>query len=133
MVSVLLSTLKKWKGSISPQRFLLLGFILIIATGTTLLSLPIARAPGVEADFLAALFTATSATCVTGLVVVDTGTHWSTFGHIVIISLIQIGGLGFMTMATLILIMLGRRIGLRQRIVIQQSINQVHVGGIIRL
>jgi len=125
--------LKKWRENLSPQRFLLLGFILIIAMGTLLLSLPIARSPGFEPDFLTALFTATSATCVTGLVVVDTGTHWSTFGHIVIISLIQIGGLGFMTMATLILIMLGRRIGLRQRIVIQQSINQVHVGGIIRL
>lgn len=127
------SIFKKWKESLSPQQFLLLGFLLTIAAGTVLLSLPIARAPGAEPDFLAALFTATSATCVTGLVVVDTGTYWSAFGHVVIMCLIQLGGLGFMAMATLVLILLGRKIGLRQRIVIQQSINQIQIGGIIRL
>lgn len=126
-------SLGRWKEELSPPQVLLLGFILIIIAGTLLLSLPVARAPGAAPDFLAALFTATSAACVTGLVVVDTGTYWSTFGHIVILCLIQLGGLGFMTMATLILIILGRRIGLRQRIVIQQSINQTRIGGIIRL
>lgn len=127
------SILNRWKEGLSPQQFLLLGFVLTIAVGTVILSLPISRAPGSEPDFLAALFTATSATCVTGLVVVDTGTYWSTFGHVVIMCLIQLGGLGFMAMATLVMIILGRKIGLRQRIVIQQSINQTQIGGIIRL
>lgn len=127
------SPFNRWMESLSPPQFLLLGFILVIVAGTLLLSLPVARTPGADPDFLVALFTATSAACVTGLVVVDTGTYWSTFGHIVILLLIQLGGLGFMTMATLILIILGRRIGLRQRIVIQQSINQIRIGGIIRL
>ena len=117
----------------TPQRSLILGFALIIAVGTALLSLPAAVAPGGDNSFLVALFTATSATCVVGLVVVDTGTNWSTFGHLVILSLIQMGGMGFVVVTTLIFVLMGRRIGLRQRLLIQESMSQVPVGGTVRL
>jgi trk system potassium uptake protein TrkH len=83
--------------------------------------------------FIDALFTATSATCVTGLVVVDTGTYWTTAGQIIILAMIQIGGLGFMTMATLFAIFLKRRISLKERLVLQEALNQTSIEGIIRL
>ena len=83
----------------SPGQLIVLSFALLILTGAILLNLPIASRNGESVGFINALFTATSATCVTGLIVVDTYTHWSIFGQIVIISLIQIGGLGFMTIA----------------------------------
>jgi trk system potassium uptake protein TrkH len=124
---------KQYGRFFTPQRSLLMGFALIIAVGTVLLSLPAAVAPGGDNSFLVALFTATSATCVVGLVVVDTGTNWSTFGHIVILSLIQIGGMGFVVVTTLIFVLIGRRIGLRQRLLIQESMSQVPVGGTVRL
>ncbi len=95
----------------SPTQWIALGFILIILAGALLLSLPAASREG-RLPLLDALFTATSATCVTGLVLHDTYTQFSLFGQIVILSLIQIGGLGFMTVATLFLMMAGRRIGL---------------------
>ncbi|MEW6541108.1 MAG: TrkH family potassium uptake protein [Bacillota bacterium] len=117
----------------TPQRILLLGFGLLIAIGTFLLSLPAAVNPGGDNSFLTALFTATSATCVVGLAVVDTGTNWSPFGQAVILGLIQVGGLGFITVATLILILVGRKINLRQRLLIQESLNQFRVGGVVRL
>ncbi|MBE0467218.1 MAG: Trk family potassium uptake protein [Candidatus Desulforudis sp.] len=117
----------------TPQRGLLLGFGLVIALGTLLLSLPVAVTPGGDNSFLNALFTATSATCVVGLVVVDTATNWSTFGHVVILGLIQVGGLGFVVVATTILVLIRRRIGLRQRLLIQESLSQMQVGGVVRL
>lgn len=117
----------------TPQRILLLGFGLLIAIGTFLLSLPAAVNPGGDNSFLVSLFTATSATCVVGLVVVDTGTNWSPFGQAVILGLIQVGGLGFITVATLILILVGRRISLRQRLLLQESLNLFRVGGVVRL
>jgi trk system potassium uptake protein TrkH len=120
-------------GLFTPQRILLLGFGLLIAIGTFLLSLPAAVNPGGDNSFLTALFTATSATCVVGLAVVDTGTNWSPFGQAVILGLIQVGGLGFITVATLILILVGRKINLRQRLLIQESLNQFRVGGVVRL
>lgn len=93
-----------------------LGFATAIAVGTVLLSLPAARSGPDSATFLEALFTATSAVCVTGLVVVDTGTYWSGFGEAVVMGLIQVGGFGLMTMATLLVLVVTRRMGLRSRL-----------------
>jgi trk system potassium uptake protein len=120
-------------GRLSPPRILVLGFALIILMGAVLLSLPAAHTNRLPFPFIDALFTAVSATCVTGLVVVDTGTHFSIFGQIVILSLIQIGGLGFMTMATLVAMALKKRITLRERLILQESMNQSNIEGIVRL
>ncbi|RUS45947.1 TrkH family potassium uptake protein [Cohnella sp. AR92] len=117
----------------SPPRLLMTGFAFIIALGMLLLKLPAATVAGETTSWLDALFTATSATCVTGLVTVDTGTHYTTFGQIVILSLIQVGGLGFMTMATLFAFFLKRRISLRERLVLQEALNQSSMEGIVRL
>lgn len=117
----------------TPPQILVTGFAAVILAGAFLLTLPAAVRPGEEINFLTSLFTATSAVCVTGLVVVDTATHWTTFGHVVILLLIQVGGLGFMTMATFFALLLGRKIGLRQRLLIQEALNQTNVAGIVRL
>lgn len=117
----------------TPAQTLVIGFAAIILTGAIFLTLPMAVQTGREINFLTSLFTATSAVCVTGLVVVDTATHWTTFGQIVILALIQVGGLGFMTMATFLFLLLGRQIGLRQRLIIQESLNQTSLAGIVRL
>lgn len=117
----------------TPAQILVSGFAAIILIGAILLTLPVAVRPGGEISFLTALFTSTSAVCVTGLVVVDTATHWTLFGQVVILFLIQVGGLGFMTMATFFAMLLGRRIGLRQRLIIQESLNQTNVAGIVQL
>lgn len=93
------------------------SFLAAIALGTVLLSLPLATEAGERATVMEALFTSTSAVCVTGLVVVDTATYWSTFGEVVILVLIQIGGLGIMTVASLTLVLLSRRLGLRARLI----------------
>jgi trk system potassium uptake protein len=119
--------------SISPPRTLLLGFTVIIWIGALLLNLPAATASGESMPFIDALFTSTSAACVTGLVVVDTGTYFSTFGHWVILLLIQIGGVGFMTMATLFALILRRRISLKERLILQESLNQGSIEGLVRL
>ncbi|MDI3257551.1 MAG: TrkH family potassium uptake protein [Kyrpidia sp.] len=116
----------------TPARVLVLGFAVVIFAGGILLSLPVASQNGQGLDFLDALFTATSAVCVTGLVVVDTGTYFSHFGQIVILLLIQIGGLGFMTVATFLLMMSRRRIGLRERLVIQESLNVGTMSGLVK-
>jgi trk system potassium uptake protein TrkH len=97
------------------------------------LTLPIASADGQPTRWIDALFTATSATCVTGLVVVDTGTYYSTFGQLVILALIQVGGLGFMTMATLFTLFLKRRVSLREKLILQEALNQTSLEGIVRL
>lgn len=117
---------------VSPSRLLVFGFAGIILLGTILLSLPFATR-GEHISLLDALFTATSATCVTGLVVVDTGTHFTIFGQLVVLAMVQVGGLGFMTMSTLMAIVLGKRIGLRERLVIQESLNQSSLAGMVRL
>jgi hypothetical protein len=105
-----------------PALVLILGFLGLIAVGTALLALPLSSADGRSAPLLVALFTATSAVCVTGLVVVDTAAFWSPFGHAVILALIQVGGFGFMTGSTLLLFLLvGRRTGLRDRIMVQET------------
>ncbi|MCS7460213.1 TrkH family potassium uptake protein [Paenibacillus doosanensis] len=121
------------KIELTPPQILVIGFAAIILIGAALLSLPVASASGEPLPFLDAFFTATSATCVTGLVVVDTGTFFSKFGQIVIIALIQVGGLGFMSMATLFAFALKKRISLKERLVLQESLNQGSMEGIVRL
>ena len=127
-----MSFLKK-SFSASPSQILVIGFGIIILLGAILLNLPIAYIKGHSVGFTNALFTATSAVCVTGLVVVDTATHWTCFGQIVIISLIQIGGLGFMTMSTLLALIIGRRITLKERIIMQEALNLDELEGLVRL
>lgn len=118
---------------LSPAQVLALGFLGLIFTGAFILSLPIASSTGRPTSFIDAFFTATSAACVTGLAVVDTGTHFSVFGQIVILLLIQVGGLGFMTMATLFALLMGKKIRLRERLIIQESLNQLTIEGVVRL
>lgn len=118
---------------LSPPQILVLGFALIILIGAFLLTMPISTTGGNGLSFLNALFTATSATCVTGLVVVDTGTTFSMFGQLVILFMIQVGGLGFMTLATLFAFLLGKKISLKERILLQESLNNLSMEGIVRL
>ncbi len=113
-------------------RFLIMGYVIVILVGTLLLALPIAGRNG-AADLNEALFTATSATCVTGLVLSDVYTQWSLFGQIVILMLIQIGGVGFMTIAIFALSFTKHRIGLKQRFTMQESVGAHQVGGIVRM
>ena len=119
--------------SLSPAKVIALVFGAIIFLGAGLLTLPVASRSGISCGFRPALFTATSATCVTGLVLYDTYSQWSGFGQIVIISLIQIGGLGFMSAATLFVFALRKRIGLKQRLVMAQSLSVGDMDGIVRL
>lgn len=116
-----------------PTQILVLGFASVILIGAILLNLPIASKDGTSVGFINALFTATSAVCVTGLVVVDTATHWTVFGQTIILLLIQIGGLGFMTMGTFFALLVGKKITLRERLVMQEALNQFNVSGIVRL
>ncbi|WP_047014017.1 TrkH family potassium uptake protein [Paenibacillus sp. IHB B 3415] len=118
---------------LAPPQILVLGFAAVIMIGTLLLMLPVSSVAGEPLHFMDALFTATSAACVTGLAVVDTGTHLTGFGQAVILVLIQIGGLGFMTMATLFALVFKRRISLRDRLILQEAMNQSSMEGIVRL
>lgn len=121
------------RSGIAPPQVILMSFIALIGVGTLLLMLPCAaRAPG-GAGFFDALFTATSATCVTGLVVRDTFTFWTPFGQAVILALIQVGGMGVVTMAVTIAIFTGRSIGLKSRLFMKEAISAPQVGGIIRM
>lgn len=122
----------KFKG-LSQVQYIALGFFLMILAGTFLLMLPVSSKSGEWTDMLSAAFTATSASCVTGLVVYDTYTHWSLFGQMVLIILIQIGGLGFMTVGIIFSILLRRRIGLRARNRMQESVNALQLEGIVQL
>ena len=118
----------------SPALSLLLLFVVLIAVGTGLLMLPIAANDGTATRFIDALFTASSAACVTGLVVVDTATHWSPFGQVVILLLIQAGGFGIMAGSTLLLfVFLGRRTTLRERILVQESLGGLQLGTVTTL
>jgi trk system potassium uptake protein TrkH len=119
-------------GGISPF-LIIVGFAGIIALGTVLLMFPVATVTAKEAPFIDALFTSTSAVCVTGLVIVDTGTYWSPFGQVVILILIQAGGFGFMTSATLVLLALGRKMGLRYKLLIGDSMGIRKMRGLDRL
>ncbi|GAA2415613.1 TrkH family potassium uptake protein [Nonomuraea africana] len=116
-----------------PAQIVATGFGTAILVGTALLTLPIATATGESSGWLTALFTATSAVCVTGLVVVDTGSHWSVFGEVVIAGLFQVGGLGIMTMATLFTALLAGRLGLRTRIAVATETKSVSVTDMRRL
>ena len=127
-------TQKRWmhrKIKMSPPQILALSFLIAITLGTVLLKMPIATTE--EISWIDALFTATSATTVTGLVVLDTGTVFSVFGQVVIMVLMQIGGLGLMTFAILVVLILGKKIGLRKRLIVQEALNQTSLGGVIRL
>ncbi len=117
----------------SSSRIILLGFLLVIAIGTLLLMLPISTQDREGASFIDALFTATSSVCVTGLVVQNTATYWSYFGQAVVIILIQIGGMGVVTLAVAIAMFAGRKIGLMQRSTMQEAISAPKVSGIVRL
>lgn len=132
-LEVKLTELLKRKQNKSPFRIIILGFLLVILLGSILLMLPISSQGGYTTPFLEALFTSTSAVCVTGLVIHDTATYWSGFGQLVIIFLIQIGGLGVVTVAGAFAILSGRRIGLMQRSTMQEAIAAPSVGGIVRL
>jgi trk system potassium uptake protein TrkH len=118
---------------LNTAEILALGFALVILIGAILLNLPFASKSGDSIGFVNALFTAASAVAVTGLVVVDTLTHWTMFGHIVILILIQIGGLGIIVMGTLFALVLGRRINFRQRVVMQEAMNKITVNGVVKL
>lgn len=120
------------KSGHSTTRMIAFGFALIIVIGTILLSLPIATKTG-ETDLLTALFTATSATCVTGLVAADTYQNWTLFGQLVILCMLQVGGLGFMTIGVYISILLKRRIGLQERAMLHESVNTLEIAGVVRL
>lgn len=117
----------------SNQQILASSFAGAIIIGALLLMLPISSARGESMSFIDALFTATSAVCVTGLVVVDTGRYFSLFGQLVVIALIQIGGIGIMTGATLIYMAMGRRVDLKQRLVMQESFSHSGTGGTLKL
>lgn len=123
----------KRRGKVSPVRTIVLSFGFIIFLGTALLMLPIASRNRESAGFLTALFSSTSATCVTGLVVVETGLQWSAFGQAVILCLIQIGGLGFMTVISAFFFLSGRKIGLKERMVIAQSYSLNSLQGVVAL
>ena len=118
---------------LSPMKIIFWGYCLIILAGSALLMLPASTGEGKVTPFLDALFTATSATCVTGLVRYDTYTYWSTFGQIVILALIQIGGMGFMTVAIYGISLTKRKIGLASRMIMQESIAAPQMGGIVRM
>ena len=125
--------MKKRPRNLSTMKIIAIAFAAIILLGAGLLNLPAASRSGVSCGFLPALFTATSATCVTGLSLYDTFTQWSGFGQVVIISLIQIGGLGFMSAATLFVFLLHKRIGLKQRLVMAQALSVSDMDGIVQL
>lgn len=122
----------KIKKRLSSAQIVILGFLFIVLTGSILLSLPISSADGKAVPYVDALFTATTATCVTGLVTVPTVSTWSVFGQAVILVLIQVGGLGVITIAAGIMVLLGKRIGVNNRILIQDSFSLNSLSGIVK-
>ncbi len=125
--------IRKYKIKLTAWQYLSLGYFIVIFIGTALLCLPFATKNGESTTFINALFTSTSATCVTGLVPYDTNTHWTTFGQIVIMLLIQTGGLGFMTFVTLIFQAFGKNLGLRQRKILMLSAGEEKPSDLKRL
>ena len=121
------------KLKLNPTQIIALVFAAIILSGALLLSLPIASRSGISCGFRPALFTATSSTCVTGLVLYDTWTQWSGFGQTVILCLIEIGGLGFMSAASLVIFLLRRKLGLREKMLIAQALSVNEMEGVVRL
>ncbi len=125
-----ISKLKLFK--LTPARIILLGFSLVILIGAIMLYLPFSSQEGTSTSFTDSLFTSVSSVCVTGLVVADTNTQWSSFGKAIILLLIQIGALGIMSVVTLFFVFTGKKLGLRDRLTIQESINNFSLGGIVR-
>ena len=125
--------MKKIIRRLTQTQMIVIGFCLVILSGTILLMLPISTREGVVTPPIDALFTTVSASCVTGLIIADTYQYWSIFGQIVIISLIQIGGLGFMTIGVFFAVVLRKKIGLWVRGTLQESVNIMQTGGIVRL
>lgn len=125
--------MKLKKGRMSHAQIIAIGYMLVIVAGTFALMLPISSRQGETTKFSEALFTATSATCVTGLVVVDTASHWSLFGQCIILVLIQIGGLGFMTMGVMFAMLMKKTISLKMRGLLQESMNSIQLGGVVKL
>jgi trk system potassium uptake protein TrkH len=132
-VKIILEKIVTFINKREPTQIMVIGFATVILIGGLLLNLPIASQSGESVGLLNALFTATSAVCVTGLVVVDTATYWSGFGQVVIIMLIQVGGLGFMTIATLFSLIIKKKINLRERLLIQEALNQIDLSGLVKL
>lgn len=132
-IQKILHRLRRFLSRFSPMQIIVLVFLAIIFLGAGLLMLPISSRSGETTPFLTALFTATSCTCVTGLSLVDTGTYWSGFGHAVILGMIQIGGLGFMTVVTLFFMIMNRRIGLKERLVMAQSLGMDDLNAIVAM
>lgn len=124
---------RRRKASMSATKLIALCFLGIILLGTGLLMLPVSSRSGEPCQFLPALFTATSATCVTGLTPFDTWTQWSGFGQVVLLCLIELGGLGFMSAATLVIFLFRRKVGLRQRMLIAQALSLNEMDGVVRL
>lgn len=118
---------------LNPTRYIVLGFGGIILLGALLLHLPVAARDGLPTSWLTCLFTATSATCVTGLVMVDTAVHWTWFGQLVILLLLQLGGLGFVTLISVVPFALRRRIGLSQRLIMASAMNLSRMSGVVRV
>ncbi|WP_124098184.1 potassium transporter TrkG [Ruminococcus sp. Marseille-P6503] len=127
------SKIKNFFQSVPLTKFLLLGYGIIILIGTLLLSLPVSTRDRVFTPIEDSLFTATSASCVTGLVIHDTYTYWSLFGQLVILFLIQIGGIGFMSVAIFALTLTKQKIGLKQRFTMLESVNAPQLGGIVKM
>lgn len=122
----------KKKRTLSTTQFIMLSFLAVIALGSILLSLPVSSASGESVAYLDALFTATTATCVTGLVTLPTVSTWSVFGQAVILILIQVGGLGVITIMSAVMLMLNRRMGIGDRLLLQDAFNLNSLSGIVR-
>ena len=131
-IALLLEGLLRRRG-LNATRVVAISFALIILAGALLLTLPVASRDGESAGFFTGLFTATSATCVTGLILADTWIQWSFFGQVVVLAMIQLGGLGFMTVLTLVSFALHRRIGLSERLVMVSTFNLNDLDGVVRV
>lgn len=128
-----MSLFSKIRSRLSHAQIMALGFLTVIIIGTVLLMLPVSSRTGQWTPFIKALFTSVSSTCVTGLVVVDTFSYWTLFGQIVILIMIQIGGLGFISIGVVFALFFNRNIGLANRTLIQESMNSNVLRGIVRL
>ncbi|MDF2626959.1 MAG: potassium uptake system protein [Symbiobacteriaceae bacterium] len=125
--------LRRPRFQFTPPQVLVLGFAALILVGAFLLWLPISHEPGKTFSFVDALFTATSAVCVTGLIVADTATQFSLFGELVVIGLIQAGGLGIMTLSAIMVLLMGKRVGLKDRLLMQEALGSFSIAGVVRL
>ena len=125
--------INKSQTRLNAVQILAIGFLSVIIIGGIILSLPISSVDGRSTNLLDSIFTSTSAVCVTGLVTIDTGTHWNTFGQIIILMLIEIGGLGFMSVTTFVAILLGKKITLRDRLIMQEAMNTFGIQGLVKM